>query len=208
MCIVCERVDAEVGAANVGAPHGAVAQLAEHIHGMDGVARSIRVSSTCEAGPAPTERGLFFGGLIAAEGWFSVTRATPPRLDGSIPLKFVFGVTMADRDRALLTELVALIGFGSVSDAPPKRPGWQATSILRVSSRKAHVASTIPFLDGVLLPPTHKRVQYEQWKSALLAYEVERPRRTGRSMCSEDGCERPVRGRGLCRSHYYRATGY
>lgn len=182
--------------------------MAEHIHGMDGVARSIRVSSTCEAGPAPTERGFFFGGLIAAEGWFSVTRALPPRLDGSVPLKFVFGVTMAARDRALLTELRAMIGFGSVNDEPPKRAGWEATATLRVSSRKAHFAATIPFMDEFLLPPARKRVQYEQWKSALVAYELERPRRVGRSTCREDGCEELVRGRGLCRSHYYRATGY
>ncbi len=30
----------------------------------------------------------------------------------------------------------------------------------------------------------------------------------GPSGCSEFGCDRPVRGRRLCRSHYYRATGY
>ena len=30
----------------------------------------------------------------------------------------------------------------------------------------------------------------------------------GLSTCSVEGCDRPVRGRGLCRRHYYRATGY
>lgn len=188
-------------------PHGAVAQLVEHNTGSVGVARSIRVSSTREVGPAPSERGFFFGGLIAAEGWFSVTRALPPRVDGSVPLKFVFGVTMAARDRSLLTELRAMLGFGSVNDAPPKRAGWEPSATLRVSPRKAHVASTIPFLDAVLLSPTNKRVQYEQWRSALLAYERERPRRVGSSRCRVRGCDRAVRGRGLCRSHYYRETG-
>jgi hypothetical protein len=44
----------------------------------------------------------------------------------------------------------------------------------------------------------------------LYSYDALRPSRHGKapSSCSVDGCGRPVRGRGLCRSHYYRATGY
>lgn len=198
MCVVCERVDQEA-AAIVGPPYGAVAQLAEHFHGMEGVARSNRVSST---------EALFLAGVVAGEGCFTITVAKPPRVDGSTRLRFAFLLTMAMRDRRLLESLRYALGYGSINDAPPAKPGWQPTSTLTVASRKAHLAATIPFMDAFLLAPTHKRVQYEQWKGALLAYETERPRKTGRSTCSEPGCAGLVRGRGLCRSHYYRATGW
>jgi hypothetical protein len=147
-------------------------------------------------------------GLVAGEGCFTVTRALPARADGSVRLRFVFTLTMARRDRALLEQLRDRLGCGSIYDAPPQRDGWQPTSTLTISSRKAHVAATVPFMDEFLLAPTHKRVQYNEWRQTLFADEIEHPRREGRSTCSEHDCERPVRGRGLCRSHYYRATGY
>jgi hypothetical protein len=132
----------------------------------------------------------------------------PTRKDGSTRLRFVFGITMASRDLSLLEDARALLGFGSIHDSPRANRGWLPSSTLSISSRKAHVAATIPFMDEFLLAPTHKRVQFEQWKGALLAYELERPRKPGRSVCSEAGCTSLVRGRGLCRSHYYRATGW
>ena len=174
---------------------------------MQGVGSSILLSSTEGRSPARMERGFFLGGLVAGEGSFIVT-TTAPAASGAQRLRFVFKLSMATRDRSLLTELRDVLGFGSILDQASRRAHWQPMSSLTINSRKAHFASTIPFMDEFLLPPARKRVQYEQWKSALLAYEVERPRRVGRSTCSEDGCERPVRGRGLCRAHYYRATGY
>ncbi len=39
---------------------------------------------------------------MAGEGSFFVTRKLPPAADGSVPLRFVFQVTMASRDRGLL----------------------------------------------------------------------------------------------------------
>jgi hypothetical protein len=145
---------------------------------------------------------------VAGEGCFTVTRALPPRIDGSPRLRFVFSLTIATRDRALLVELHELLGFGSISDRPQRRAEWEPLSTLTISSRTAHIASTVPFMDAYLLPPTRKRVQYEQWRAALFDYERERPRRVGHGVCSIDACGKPVRGRGLCRSHYYRATGY
>jgi hypothetical protein len=206
VCVVCEQVDQEA-AAIVASPYGAVAQLVARLRGTQKVASSILVSSTEESCLARTERGFFLGGLVAGEGSFVVTRGAR-RTDGSRALRFVFQLSMASRDRHLLEDLRALLAFGSITNYARRKPNWEPMSTLTVNSRKAHVAATIPFMDAFLLAPTRKRVQYEQWKGALLAYELERPRKTGRSTCSEPGCEGLVRGRGLCRSHYYRATGW
>jgi hypothetical protein len=137
-----------------------------------------------------------------------VTPVRPPHADGSVRVRFVFQLSMAARDRPLLAELRALLGFGSITDHPRRRPEWQPISTLSVSSRKAHFAATIPFMERHLLAPTRKRAQYEQWRDALLSYESLRPRRVGRSTCSEEDCDGLVRGRGLCRRHYYQVTGY
>ena len=55
-----------------------------------------------------------------------------------------------------------------------------------------------------------KRDQFDRWREEFDTYERAHPTQWGRgpSTCSEPGCHKPVRGRGLCRSHYYRATGY
>lgn len=98
------------------------------------------------------------------------------------------------------------LGVGSVHDSPAKRVTWQPTSTLTVASFRAHRSATIPFADTFIIPSA-KRRQYERWRDDLLAYDAARPRRQ-RSTCSEAGCEGLVRGRGLCRTHYYRATGY
>jgi hypothetical protein len=113
---------------------------------------------------------------------------------------------MADRDRLLLQSLRDRLGFGSICDRPA-RGTWLPSSTFTVSSRKAHLTATIPFMERHLLPCA-KRRQFDAWRDELLSYEAEHPRRIGRSTCSVDGCTDLVRGRGLCRKHYYRATGY
>jgi hypothetical protein len=72
-----------------------------------------------------------------------------------------------------------------------------------------HKARTIPFAEACILPSA-KRDQFVDWRDALCRYEIERPTQYGRgpSICSEPACREVVRGRGLCRRHYYRATGY
>lgn len=130
-------------------------------------------------------------------------------MNGSTRLAFVFVVTVAARDRPLLEALNTFPGFGSITDRGARRPGWQPTSTFSIRSIRAHHAATIPFAEHYLMPSA-KRHQFELWRDALWAYELEHPTKwgKGRSLCSEPGCEKPVRGRGLCRSHYYRATGY
>jgi hypothetical protein len=116
---------------------------------------------------------------------------------------------MASRDRHLLEQVRSVLGFGSIHDRQPARQHWQPTSALTVASRKAHLRATIPFAERYLLTSA-KRSQFERWRSELLDYDELHPNPAvrGRSVCSVDGCGDFVRGRGLCRRHYYRATGY
>ena len=55
------------------------------------------------------------------------------------------------------------------------------------------------------LPPSYKRTQYEAWRAELLRYwEVDARRRRP---CAVDGCDEPLRAKGLCRHHYYETYG-
>ncbi len=148
-------------------------------------------------------------GFVAGEGSFIVTTRQPPHKDGTPRLRFVFQVAIADRDLALLERLREALGFGSIHLHQPKARHHQRQAILTIASVKAHRASTIPFFERILLPSA-KRRQFELWRDALELWDSQRPSQYGKgsSACSVDGCEKPVRGRGLCRSHYYRATGY
>jgi hypothetical protein len=63
--------------------------------------------------------------LIAGEGSFSVAAATPPtRKDGSERLRFIFSISMADRDSALLSDLTDLLGVGSLRWSPSRNGRW------------------------------------------------------------------------------------
>jgi hypothetical protein len=115
-------------------------------------------------------------------------------------------VSVASRDRQLLEALRTFLGCGTIYDTPPRRAHWQPMSHLCIASRRSAHARVIPFANHSL-PDGAKRRQFEAWWKALLEYEAQHPPRT-RSICSVRDCEKLVRGRGLCRSHYYRATGY
>jgi len=130
-------------------------------------------------------------------------------VDGTTRLRFVFSVSMAERDRALIEALQTTLGVGSIQVRPPRDPKHLAQVLITVSGRRSHHRATIPFMERFLLPCA-KRRQFERWRDALYAHERAHPSRygTGPSPCSVAGCEKPVRGRGLCRGHYYRATGY
>jgi hypothetical protein len=154
--------------------------------------------------------GFALGGFVAGEGWFGTKRrATAFVANGAPRLTFVFAIAVAQRDRPLLEALVAFLGHGRILDRARRRPHHEPISELSISSSLVHRRATIPFAEHFLLPSA-KRRQFEHWRAQLEAYEAERPSqwRRGPSPCSIDGCEKPVRGRGLCRSHYYRATGY
>ena len=214
MCSVCAAFEERrIAAGILKPPYGAVAQLVERFHGMEEAARSIRVSSTDPL--ASFHRfwrciGFTLGGFVAGEGWFATkTSSIPFKRDGSPRLRFVFGVTVATRDRPLLEALACFLGHGVIRDTPSVHAGRQPLSQFAISSSAMHRAATIPFAEQYLLPCL-KRRQFEVWRDALADYEDRRPSQYGRgpSPCSIAGCGKPVRGRGLCRSHYYRATGH
>lgn len=152
-----------------------------------------------------------YGGLVAGEGSFYVQeRGRGFFADGSPRLRFAFKVTMAERDRALLQGLRDFLGAGALrDDTPPRLPHWLPTVTFAITAERTHLAVTIPFGERYLLPCA-KLDQFDAWKHRLLDYRAARPTQYGRgpSPCSVEGCEKPVRGQRLCRSHYYRATGY
>lgn len=192
------------GAGNVIGPNGPVAQLVEHLHGMEGVRDSSSLRST-SSGVSPWA----LGGFVAGEGCFSIVASAKRYSDGSPRRRFLFQVTVALRDRPMLESLRAHLGFGSITDYAQRRENWQPQCSFRITSRHAHNLATIPFGEVHLLPCA-KRVQFEAWRDAFREHELLHPSRFGKgpSKCSMLDCEKPVRGRGLCRTHYYRATGY
>jgi hypothetical protein len=193
-----------MAAGNVDGPLGAVAQLVERIHGMDEAAGSKPAGST-----STIVSPWALGGFVAGEGTFVNSPIRAVYRDGTPRRRFVFQVTVASRDRAMLEAIRAHLRFGSIRDMAAEREHWQPRSEYTVNSRQAHFLATIPFMERYLLPSA-KRAQYERWRDALLEHERAHPSKFGKgpSPCSEPGCDKPVRGRGLCRSHYYRATGY
>jgi hypothetical protein len=112
-------------------------------------------------------------------------------------------------DIGLLETLREFLGVGSISHSVPQNVRWKPTVVFCVNSIKAHRRATIPFADRYLLPCA-KRDQFEAWRQALEAYADRHNVRSGlgRSLCAIEGCRGIVRGRGLCRRHYYRVTGW
>ena len=180
--------------------------MVERFHGMEEVRSSILLSSTLTS----TLRAVGFAlaGLIAGEGCFTVG-ALAPRVDGSPRLRFRLMVTMADRDRPMLTALRMFLGVGSIRHLAARRVTWQPTSTYSVTGRKGIREAVIPFCDTFLVCSA-KRTQYVHWREQFVDYEARFPSNwgAGPSFCAIAGCDRPVRGRGLCRAHYYDSTGY
>lgn len=203
MCSTCKAYEARGCADSLSLQLGAVAQLEERVTGSHEVVGSSPISSTSRS------NGFMLGGLVAGEGCFTTTRRLPPFADGHPRLRYKFSVEMASRDRQLLERLRDFLGRGSIHDTPARRQSWRPTSTFLIASSVGHHEATIPFAETYLLD-SGKRRQFEEWKASFRRYENENLRRSrrGRSPCSMVGCDKPVRGQGLCRQHYYRATGY
>jgi len=151
------------------------------------------------------------GGLIAGEGCYCRSKRTQRFVaDGSPRFRFSLFVVMADRDRAILEQLKGYLGCGLIYDRQPRKAHHLPTVSYSVSRESDLLDHVIPFSDQFLLPSAAKYQQYLEWRDWLITYRRDRPSQYGRgpSTCSVEGCERPVRGRGLCRSHYHQVTGY
>lgn len=204
MCIVCDRSELAPGLSL--SDSGPVAQLVERHAGSVEVRGSNPRRSTSFL-PDLRPLGFMLGGFIAGEGCFYNSKLLQTFQDGSPKKRFVFCVSVASRDLPLLRLLRTVVGYGSIRQANVTNPAWLPQSVLTVNSLLAHQNATIPFMDEFLLQSA-KREQFLKWKEAFEAYLAEHPPRRGRSVCSIPGCEEFVRGRGLCRSHYYQATGW
>ena len=203
MCSICEAWPGTTG--NFDPPSGGIAQMVERLHGMQEARGSSPLTSTSR-----DRIGFQLGGLVAGEGsYFSSRRPVAFVKDGSPRRRFVFQLAMANRDRPLLEQLHRVLGCGQITDSHPAKAGWLPITTVSVSRERDLIDRVIPFMDRFLLPCA-KRTQFEHWREELLAYLRDRPSQYGRgpSMCSVPGCGRPVRGRGVCRIHYYRLTGY
>jgi hypothetical protein len=125
-------------------------------------------------------------------------------------MRFTFTVTVAARDRVLVTALHEHLGcVGGMYEGGPRRPGWQPTISLQITALADHLAATIPFAEQFLHPAGHKYRQYRAWSDRLHEYRRGEAERLGArpTTCSTPGCGRPIRARGLCRGCYWRATG-
>jgi hypothetical protein len=148
---------------------------------------------------------------VAGEGYFSIARRGQNFVrDGTPRLRFIFGLTMADRDRALVEALGEFLGCGGFYMHPPGKPGHLPTYSLRIDREGDHERCTIPFAERFLPRESEKFRVFVAWRDKFRRYRDVRPSQYGRgpSTCSEPDCELPVRGQGLCRKHYYRVTGY
>lgn len=224
MCRVCDDFERRLAAGTVDASLGAIAQVVERLHGMEEAGGSSPPSSTYILVESTgltrwftrsidawgRSIGFALGGFVAGEGCFTATSAGADRVDGSTRTRFMFAVTVAERDRPMLEALQTFLdGRGSIRRYGPRNPRWLPQASYIVGSRKAIREVVIPFCDRFLLASA-KAEQFDRWRRQFERYEEDHPTRWGRgpATCSEPGCTKPVRGRGLCRSHYYRATGY
>jgi hypothetical protein len=204
MCTVCTRFEERWDADNVAGSHGAIAQLVERFHGMEEARGSIPRSSTLSEVTSPPSvarsAAWMLGGLVAAEGCFCITRQTPRFVaDGAERKRFVFTVTMARRDRALLEQLHARLGVGSLRDIAARSEMWLPTTAFTVSfgqstPRRGHS------LRRQVRAAVRERRQFEAWRDEMNAYWESLPPKhrwgDGRSTCSVPGCNQFVRGRG------------
>lgn len=140
-----------------------------------------------------TEVAAFLGGFVAAEGTFVQTGE-----------RFRFAVALGAHDLRTCELLRDFLGVGTVRVYARRAVQNDDEAIFAVQAIDDLVDVVVPFLDEHL-PPSFKREQFRSWRSCLLD-RAARMRR-GRTPCSVDGCDDPVRASGYCRAHLYRCLG-
>ena len=108
-CSVCTNFEQRIAAGNVLDSFGPVAQLVEHLHGMEGARGSSPLGSTSE-----DISPWALGGFIAGEGCFVNSPLRATYRDGTPRRRFLFQIAVASRDLPMLESLRANLGFGSI----------------------------------------------------------------------------------------------
>ena len=142
-----------------------------------------------------TDRAAFVAGLIAGEGTFVRTGGRPA---------FTFAVRVGAIDGELMNAVKEFFGCGTLHWYPRRKAHYDDEVVFQVRRLADLVDVVVPFMDDHL-PPSYKRLQYEEWRHELLLYWDERARRP--RICVVPGCTAPVRAKGRCRHHYYETTG-
>jgi hypothetical protein len=140
-----------------------------------------------------TDLAANIAGFVAGDGTFTAA-------DG----KFAFAIALGASDSEVCELIFEFFGVGTVRRYSRRRPHYDDEVVFAVQSVRDLVTVIVPFMDEHLLP-SHKRDQYQAWRSALLDYWEHGIRR--RRRCSRPGCGEPTRAKGLCRHHYYEAYG-
>lgn len=134
--------------------------------------------------------GSFIGGFVAAEGCFTWNG---DRL-------FMFEVALGATDAGMVELMHEFFGVGRVGFGRRRKAHYDDETYLHVRKTQDLVEVIVPFMDEHL-PPSYKREQYEAWRAALLDHWEHRASR--RRPCTVAGCDRPQKGRGVCRHHYF-----
>jgi hypothetical protein len=126
---------------------------------------------------------------VAGEGTFTGTNR-----------KHTFAVTLGEVDAGSCELLRTFFGVGHAYHYSRRQPHYDDEVAFQVCKAADLVNVIIPFMDAHL-PPSFKREQYTVWRAKVMSYWDYQMKR--RRPCTVDGCERPQKGRGVCRIHYY-----
>lgn len=112
--------------------------------------------------PATEPLAAWIGGFVAAEGCF---------VRGVLPTKerFTFQVGLGAADTPTCELLRAFFGVGRIVTYSRRRPHYDDEVAFVVTRQCDLIEVVVPFMDEHL-PPSHKQIQYEAWRSDLLDY--------------------------------------
>jgi hypothetical protein len=140
-----------------------------------------------------TDLAAYIAGFVAGEGTFTGTKR-----------RHTFAVSLGEIDAATCELLRAFFRVGHVYHYPRRKPHYDDEVSFQVCKTEDLVNVIIPFMDEHL-PPSFKRQQYEPWRAKVMEFWDTGMKR--RRQCTAEGCDRPQKGRGVCRIHYYALYG-
>ena len=135
----------------------------------------------------------FIAGFVAGEGTFTHNGRN-----------FTFAVALGETDAGACELMHAFFGVGHVYHYPRRQPHYDDEVVFQVRKTGDLVNVIVPFMDEHL-PMSYKRIQYLEWRVNVIDYWEHRMKR--RRPCTVDGCDRPQKGRGVCRPHMYEFYG-